>query len=57
MERNIIDGSHSKDSMEIMDKLMKEEMTQEEVIMRTSESGNNNEEDKDITKIEGEEEK
>ena len=57
MERNIIDGSHSKDSMEIMDKLMQEELNQEEVIMRTSESGNNNEEDKDITKIEGEEEK
>ena len=54
MERNIIDGSHSKDSMEIMDKLMQEELNQEEVIMRTTES-DNNEEDKDITKIEGEE--
>ena len=54
MERNIIDGSHSKDSMEIMDKLMQEELNQEEVIMRTSESENNNEEDKDIVKIEGE---
>ena len=55
MERNIIDGSHSKDSMEIMDKLRQEELNQEEVIMRTSESENNNEEDKDIAKIEGEE--
>ena len=55
MERNIIDGSHSKDSMEIMDKLMKEELNQEEVIMRTSEAKNNNEDDKDIIKIEGEE--
>lgn len=54
MERNIIDGSHSKDSMEIMDKLMKEELNQEEVIMRTSEVKNNNEDDKDIIKIEGE---
>ena len=43
MERNIIDGSHSKDSMEIMDKLMQEELNQEEVIMRTSESDNNEE--------------
>ena len=55
MERNIIDGSHSKDSMEIMDKLMKEQLNQEEVIIRTSESENNNEEDKYITKKEGEE--
>ncbi len=55
MERNIIDGSQSKDSMEIMDKLMQEELNQEEVIMRTRESENNNEEDKDIVKIEGEE--
>ena len=54
MERNIIDGNHSKDSMEIMDKLMKEELNQEEVIMRTSEVKNNNEDDKDIIKIEGE---
>ena len=38
MERNIIDGSHSKDSMEIMDKLMQEELRQEEVIRRTSKS-------------------
>ncbi len=54
MERDIIDGSHSKDSMEIMDKLMKEEMTQEEVIIRTSEQENNND-DKDIDIKEGEE--
>ena len=37
MERNITDGSYSKDSMEIMDKLMEEEIKQEEVIKRTSE--------------------
>ena len=54
MERNIIDGNYSKDSMEIMDKLMKEKLNQEEVIMRTSEVKNNNEDDKDIIKIEGE---
>ena len=54
MERDIIDGNHSRDSMEIMDRLMKEELNQEEVIMRTSEAKNNNEDDKDIIKIEGE---
>ena len=49
MERNIIDGSYSKDSMEIMDKLIEEELKPEEVIMRTSESKKENDEDKDIT--------
>ena len=38
MERDIIDGNCSKNSMEIMDKLMKEEIRQEEVIRRTSKS-------------------
>ena len=38
MERDIIDGNCSKISMEIMDKLMKEEIRQEEVIRRTSKS-------------------
>jgi len=54
MERNIIDGSHSKDSMEIMDKLMKEKLNQEEVIIRTSESKNDND-DINIDIKEGEE--
>ena len=53
MERDIIDGNHSRDSMEIMDKLMKEELNQEEVIIRTSEPENDNNDDIDIK--EGEE--
>ena len=54
MERDIIDGNHSRDSMEIMDKLMKEELNQEEVIIRTSESKNDND-DINIDIKEGEE--
>jgi len=38
MERDIIDGNCSKNSMEIMDRLLKEELRQEEVIRRTSKS-------------------
>ena len=52
MERDIIDGSYSKNSMEIMDKLIEEELRQEEVIMRTRELKNDNEDNN----IEGEDE-
>ncbi len=56
MERNIVDGSYSKDSMEIMDRLTEERISQEEVIKRTSELKDDNNEEINKMLEEGENE-